>query len=156
MKHKTSENSWHSTILHVLRGDNNLKNNRPSLNKKNVELSFLHSSPVTGKHWNKSCREFYLRTRHANISAMAWGSLVAFNRSGRLPNNLPDLWLCARTSWALHSGCGNVIQDLVKATCLKNRFFSIYIHEEVFKQGGSPFKNVTIKRTISQNFFKCL
>lgn len=115
---------------------------------------------MTGKHWNKSYREFYLRTRHANISAMAWGSLVAFKRSSRLPNNLPDLWWCARTSWALHSGCGNVIQDLVKATCLKNRFFSIYIHKEVFKQGGSQFKNITKKEYQSkflqmplENFF---
>jgi len=49
---------------------------------------------------------------------MAWGSLVAFNRRGRLPNNLPDLWLYASTSWASHGGCGSVIQDPVKATCL--------------------------------------
>lgn len=136
IKYKTSENSWHSMILHVYWGgqaDNSLKN-RPSFNKNNVELSLLHPPTVTVKHWNKSCREakeYYLRTRYANISRMAWGSLVAFNRKGRHPNNLPDFWLCARTSWALPRGCGSVIQDSVKATWLRNRFSSLYLHLQI-------------------------
>lgn len=109
---------------------NNLKKNRPSLDTNNVELSFLHPTTVTFKHWSKlgskATEEFYLRTRYANMTTMAWGSWGTINKRGRVLNNLPDLWFCVRWSWALHSPCGTVTQDLVKATCLKSRLSCLY------------------------------